>query len=85
MSRSYKKNPFYKDKSRGMKTVANRKIRRQRNNIPNGKAYQKFFCSYDISDFCFRKTFAEYCANKIAWGQSDSIDYRRWYKLYKRK
>lgn len=56
MSRSYKKRPIVKDRNKGMKNIANRKIRRLDVDIANGKAYRKFFCSYEISDFAFEST-----------------------------
>ena len=61
MSKSYKKTPCYKDCNKGMKTTANRVLRHTTfDEIPNGNAYRKFFCSYDISDYKFMNTFLEY-------------------------
>lgn len=60
MSRSYKKFPALKDKNPGSaarksgKQLANRTVRRTAN-IPNGGAYKKAFCSYNISDYRFVK------------------------------
>lgn len=53
MSRSYKKNPWCKDYNRGSKTLANRTIRhgKKTKDIPNGRAYQKYTCSWDICDY----------------------------------
>lgn len=45
-----------------MKAVANRKFRRKSLIVANGNAYRKVVCSYDISDWAFRETYAEYCA-----------------------
>lgn len=56
MSRSYKKTPICKDHTKGMKTIANRKVRRKLKNPSihmNGKSYKKMFCSYDICDWIF--------------------------------
>lgn len=55
MSRSYHKQPILKDHNRGMKTIANRKVRRALNRnfdfaLPNG-SYRKFFPQYDICDY----------------------------------
>ena len=51
MSRSYKKHHRVKDPAgKHMKRYANKKVRRT-NNVPNGKAYKKFFESWDISDW----------------------------------
>ena len=51
MSRSYKKHSRVKDPAnKGMKKYANKKVRHTEN-IPNGKAYKKVFCSWDISDW----------------------------------
>lgn len=55
MSRSYKKNPYYKDHNRGMKQCANRTVRNTFD-VPNGNAYKKVFCSYDISDYSFHES-----------------------------
>ena len=66
MARSYRKNPVVKDHTKGMKAVASRRLRRRCKSasfgIANGNAYRKQFCSYDISDWAFRETYAEYTA-----------------------
>lgn len=53
MSRSFKKTPVVKDGRSGKagKKFANRKVRRYKHDLPNGKAYQKVFNSYDIHDY----------------------------------
>lgn len=56
MSRSYRKQPVWKDHNRGMKTMANRKVRRALNRdidleLPNS-LYKRYFCQYDICDYC---------------------------------
>lgn len=56
MSRSYRKQPVWKDHNRGMKTIANRKVRRALNRdidfeLPNS-LYKRYFCQYDICDYC---------------------------------
>jgi len=99
MSRSYKKTPIVKDHTRGMKAVANRKFRRKSIVVANGNAYRKVVCSYDISDWAFRETYAEYCArteryraefeNGIhSWrsrNYSEDMSHLDWYKTYCRK
>ncbi|MCM1217324.1 MAG: hypothetical protein NC548_22740 [Lachnospiraceae bacterium] len=55
MSRSYRKQPVWKDHNKGMKEIANRKVRRALNQdmdlrLPH-KDYKKYFCSYDICDY----------------------------------
>ena len=63
MGRSYKKQPIVKDSSKGMKTIANRRVRRlfkRGCTVANGNAYRKLVCSYDISDWLFRETWLEY-------------------------
>lgn len=55
MSRSYKKNLWITDYSKSrrfFKGQANRKIRRSKD-VPDGKAYRKFYESYDICDYKF--------------------------------
>jgi len=56
MSRSYKK-PYVKDgygskRKRFRKNYANRVVRNSKN-VPDGKAFKKFFCSYNICDYQF--------------------------------
>lgn len=60
MSRSYKKTPILKDRTRGMKNCANRKVRKSALDLPDGRAYRKVFPSYDICDWSFRRTKEEY-------------------------
>ena len=57
MSRSYKKNPVFKATSKGMKTIAARKIRRKSlEEVPNGNGYKRFCDSWNICDQCYRQT-----------------------------
>ena len=57
MSRSYRK-PWVTDGYKGskrkqfFKRLANKVVRRS-NEVPDGKAFRKFFCTYDICDFKF--------------------------------
>lgn len=98
MSRSYKKRPYCKDHTRGMKKVANKVVRHQKF-LGNGSYYKKVFCSYDISEYSFYRTFRSYVEHeknminfflqrginiKIA-EKSDAEHYRDWYKMYKMK
>jgi hypothetical protein len=53
MSRSRKKHPIVKDRNPGSKRIANRKVRRIPD-VPNGKAYRKVYCSWNICDWRFR-------------------------------
>ena len=53
MSRSYKTEPWITDGPHAWaKKHANKRVRRSLN-VPNGKAYRKFSCSYDICDYKF--------------------------------
>lgn len=56
MSRSYRKFPMRKFNRSGMKKVANRRVRRYKGEIADGKDYKKVFNSWDISDYCWFKT-----------------------------
>ena len=99
MSRSYKKTPVVKDHTKGMKAVANRIFRRKNIAVANGNAYHKVVCSYDISDWAFRETYAEYCARAESYRKefingvghrrrkdySKEMSYWDWYKMYRRK
>ena len=86
MSRSRKKRSVYKDKTKGMKQIANRKVRNSEN-IPNGSAYKKYFDSYDISDYWFSCTFDEFKESYMSWNSDVKEEelYRKWYKYYKMK
>lgn len=59
MSRSYKKHPWITDhhvkSSSESKKFANKKVRHTKD-LPNGGAFKKVFCSYDICDFKFFQT-----------------------------
>jgi hypothetical protein len=101
MSRSYKKTPCMKDKDRFMQKYANRRIRQipPAVSIANGSSYRKNTNPWDISDWWYSKTYAEYEHDRDryedslvrrGWDyQSDkylrSMTYRRWYRMYKGK
>lgn len=56
MSRSFKKSKIVKDSTKGMKRLANHRVRsyfKSGKEISSGKSYRKVFCSYDISDYKF--------------------------------
>lgn len=95
MSRSYKKTPVYKDSTRkgptykSGKQIANRIIRRKAD-IPNGGGYRKAYCSWNISDYMFRKDEKEL---KRDWDRNDPLirsrfrtykDAHRWWLRYYR-
>lgn len=71
MSRSYKHTPVYSDYARKttryLKRQASHKIRRTLD-IPNGKAYRKFYNSWFIHDY------TQY------WTREDAIDHYNKYK-----
>lgn len=96
MSRSYKKNPIIKDRNKGMKQIANKKVRNYKGYLANGKAYKKVFESYDISDYAFRTTYNQHLAdveaieNAILNGglgehHLKNTSYKDWFKTFKRK
>jgi hypothetical protein len=70
MSRSYRKNWVITDTGsyvRYAKNQANRRVRKTLE-IPNGKAYKKLYCSYEIHDY-------KYCT----WSPQESVkDYIRY-------
>ena len=81
MARSYKKTPIVKDSSTGMKTIANRKVRRmlkRRITLANGNAYRKLVCSYDICDWAFRETWLEYQARVGRYKKEHENGVCRW-------
>ena len=57
MSRSSKKHPWVTDHKlhNDMKKFANKKVRHEED-LPNGRAFKKVFCSYDICDYKWRQT-----------------------------
>ena len=71
-----------------MKKRANRKVRRTKACVANGSAYRKGFCSYDISDYSFRMTYAEYRAKDELDPYSEDtpqMSYQNWKKEWLRK
>ena len=61
MSRSYKKNPIYTDRTRGakwQKRQANKVVRKDRR-IFNHKSYKKLYQTYNIHDWISRWSAAE--------------------------
>lgn len=100
MSRSYKKHPYCTDGStpgtKNSKRIANKKVRRCKNKIANGKSYKKLFCSYEIHDWISRWTWEEAKADYYnldltsPWNWQDDYPtikdfYKHWMKNYKRK
>lgn len=91
MSRSYKKFPFVKcEKScKKGKKWANKKVRnylKSGKELPDGGAYQKVFCSWDICDYWCSYTWEEWLDHLIRWGyEIDKDTYYEWYRMYKRK
>ena len=64
MSRSYRKQPVWKDHNRGMKAMANRKVRRALNRdanfeLPNS-LYKRYFCQYDICDYTRKEVYKDW-------------------------
>lgn len=90
MSRSFKHTPIFADgsSSKKQKRFANKRVRKFKNDISNGKFYKKIYESYDIYDYISRKTFKEseesfnLDLKKYLNGGSTSdprIDYIEWY------
>ena len=72
MSRSYKKSPVCKDpNNKYMKRFANKTVRHSMS-VPDGKAYRKFFQSYNISDYSFRCSLLE----QKKYGYCDDYQHR---------
>jgi hypothetical protein len=51
MSRSYKKTPGWCDRNPHAKRQANKRVRRTRGPIPDGRWYRKLYCSWNICDW----------------------------------
>ena len=84
MSRSYKKNPITKDGRSGVvgKTFANRRVRRLKISISNGKSYRMYFNPYNVHDYISRYTWED----QKAYNESEELAYlngateeRLWY------
>lgn len=70
MSRSYKKNPVYTDRTHGAKywkRCANKRVRRYKDELSNGMMYRKIYNSWEIHDYICR------------WTKKDAIRY--WYQM----
>lgn len=84
MSRSYRKQPVWKDHNRGMKTAANRKVRRALKRDHNldlkHRLYKKYFCSYDICDYrsLVAANFEQYYRHELIRWKSRCLN--PWYK-----
>lgn len=101
MSRSYKKNTFCKKAEKHEKNLANRKVRRHKDHLPQGKQYRKIYNSYDICEYISRETdysrqksfesdLQSYINGALDYDPRDA-KYTRWHnknyweKYYKRK
>lgn len=98
MSRSYKhrKNPVVHIKdpnSKFGKRQASAAVRRAVD-VPNGKQYRKFYCSWNISDYEWTETkytrdefrhrwFDTSHFNSDKWGRDPFVDYRRIFHNWK--
>jgi len=51
MSRSFKKTPGWCDRNPHAKRQANKLVRRFKEKIPNGRAYRRLYCSWNICDY----------------------------------
>ena len=76
LARSVKKNPIRTDGRNGQKIpkrFSNKTIRREED-IPNGKAYKKYYCSWNIHDYISR----------LDWetAKKDYEHNERWQKMY---
>lgn len=96
MSRSYKKTPVVKDGRSGKegKKFANRKVRRCKHDLANGKAYRKVFESWDIHDMVNYYSYQSFKKDKEAHQKEVKNGVRKypfytneksWLKYYKRK
>lgn len=56
MSKSYKKNPVCKDRNPWAKGQANKKVRKYKDTIANGKQYKKIYSSWNICDWVYYET-----------------------------
>lgn len=97
MSRSYKKVPVCCYKSKILKKLFNRRIRRNKKyDVFSYGHYRKMNDSWDICDWIFRKDWEKFWKDSIrsyeAWGFRFGLkepdkkeEYRNWYTRYKGK
>lgn len=90
MSRSYKKVPHCKceDSCKWGKRQANKKVRRYKGEITNGKGYKKLYESWNICDYHWIETWEQYkewCERPRWWSDPREAVYYEWYKFYKQK
>ena len=100
MSRSYRKFAVIKDKDRTSKrrfkhkTIANRAVRKNKDEIISGKSgFKKIYCSWNISDYRFvgiqttkeLKRQFEYDFPEFSHCKTYKDAYKHWKKFYKRK
>lgn len=84
MSRSYKHTPIFKcagDTS--YKKLFNRWLRRTKDidEIPDGKAYKKMYCSWEIADYTFSCSWEQF----KEWADEDKSEeelWAEWKRLY---
>ena len=87
MSRSFKKNVWVKDKNKGMKRLANKRVRQamKKDKVDCGSHYKKHFNSYDISDFKFDCSFEEF----LKWHWTRDMDIQEslaeWERMFRSK
>lgn len=90
MSRSYKKTPNVSCGYGGRwrktaKRLANKRVRKA-NDVPDGKVFKKYYCSWDICDYVFLETEEDFVMSQ-QWRKKykemtdDDIvqEFRRWY------
>lgn len=99
ISRSYKKHPWAGDtKGKFKKRTANHKVRNYLKKIENElkfSDYKKVYCSWEICDYGWLYSWKEYWQHCIKsyyeWGYQYypfpdiKEEYKKWYKIYKRK
>ncbi|PLS15071.1 hypothetical protein CVD28_24825 [Bacillus sp. M6-12] len=96
MSRSYKKTPVVTDGHSGKeaKKFANRKVRRYKHELANGKAYRRVFNPYDIHDHISYYSYQSFKKDQEAHQKevdngvakySFYTDENDWQKCYRRK
>ncbi len=92
MSRSYRKYPCPKDRSKYGKRCAARRVRRAKDEIGNGSKFKRVFNTYDIMEFTWYKSFEAYLDDLVRMGcerPTTPAELKRaryeWYKVYKQK
>ena len=88
MSRSYKKTHIWKDSAGDHKRWANKKVRRYKGDLKNGKHYRKVYDQYSICDYKMSGTLQETLNMyygwhlEFGWKYDELEEIKRWKRFH---